>query len=226
MDNSVFYLYHICREHDKYNLKEGYIGVSKKPSKRWSSGGYKQNPHLRNALSKYTDIVHYVVKAGTLKECLADEKKLRPYPNMGWNIASGGGLPPSPKGKAWCISNLPEGKRRQTYLVTESTRRKLSQANLKKSAELSLRMTGASNPLYGVRGADRPNFKGYYLTPRGRFSTSAEVEEAFGISKPTVQGRCKVGGVVGYSRWNPKDWTGKTWKELGWGFEGKGESNA
>lgn len=212
------YLYHICREKDKYNLSVGYIGISRSPRKRWTSGGYKQNPHLWNALKKYDDVIFYVIACSTSKGCVARERKLRPRPNMGWNIAPGGGLPPSPKGKKHCISNLPPEKRRKVYIVTDEARAKMRRSQSKRSGEFRKRML-ENNPTKGLRGRECPKWKGWYMTPDGCFDSREVVAEFYGISTMTVTRRCVTGGKVGRSRHNPPEWVGKTWEELGWYFK-------
>ncbi len=214
----ICYLYHICRQKDKHNLSVGYIGISKSPRKRWASCGYKQNPHLTNALKKYDDVIYYVLVCSTTKGCATLERKLRPKPNMGWNIAPGGGMPPSAKGKKHCISNLPPEKRRKVYVVTDEARAKMRRSQSKRSDEFRERML-KNNPCTGLRGRECPTWKGWYMTPDACFDSREAVAAFYGISTMTVTRRCVTGGVVGYSRHNPPEWTGKTWEELGWYFK-------
>lgn len=218
-----YYLYHICRKQDKYNFNEGYIGVARSPRKRWASGGYKQNPHLTNAFRKYDDIIKYVVKIGTKAECLANELRLRPERNIGWNIAKGGGMPPNPKGTQRCVSNLPKEKRRKSYVVSAETKEKLAKASLRRAKEISERML-KNNPSKGKYGDSSFGFKGYYVTPLGIFDSEKSVCKLFNISRPTVHDRCKTHNnrVIKKSRWT-MEFYGKTWKDLGWGFIPKDE---
>jgi hypothetical protein len=172
-------------------------------------------------MKKYMDIVKYVVFCGTMKQCLLREKRLRPKPNMGWNIAEGGGMPPSPKGKPWCVSKLHQDKRGKVYVVSEESRAKMRASQRKLKKFQSERMTGDLNPMKGRFGRDRPNWKGWYITPRGIFENAEQVSEEFKISLPAVMRRCKVGGKIGRSRYIPKEWVGKTWESLGWDFKEK-----
>lgn len=99
MSNDVCYLYHICRERDKGDLTKGYVGISNNPERRWQNEKWQGNTHLKSALKKYTDIVKYVVVQGTRDFCCWLEVCWRPIENIGWNIATGGSVPPSAKGR-------------------------------------------------------------------------------------------------------------------------------
>jgi len=94
-------VYHI---HAGTSHADGYVGITKNVSLRFSQHGWKRkkcNPHLRNALNKYKGTLHFDVLASDLDQEAAEllEVMLRPRPNMGWNVAEGGNIPPSPKGK-------------------------------------------------------------------------------------------------------------------------------
>lgn len=212
------YMYHICLPEDRYDFSKGYIGISKRPSKRWTSG-YAGSPHLQSAIKKY-ELIKYVFLFGTEKECLHKERLLRPRRNIGWNIAVGGGKPPSPKGTDNCVSKLPPEKRRKNYKPTPETIENMSKAQKRLSEKTSKRMK-ENNPAKGLKGKDRFGFKGYYITPLGTFDNRLAVAEIFNISTNSVTRRCVKGGVIKYSRFIPKEWKGKTWKELGWYFISK-----
>jgi len=212
------YLYHICRKSDKYNFSVGYIGVSFRPRKRWASGGYKDNPHLQNAFKKYDDIIHYVILCGSEQGCLRREAILRPTKNIGWNIAAGGGKPPSPKGTSRCVGKLPKEKRRTDYTCSEETREKLRIASSKRVDEYRHRML-TKNPSKGKHGKDRATWSGWFVTPSGKFETRAEAAAIHGVSTETISRRCVKGGIIGRSRFVPIEWVGKTWSDLGWYFE-------
>ena len=93
-------LYHICREKDRYDFSKGYIGVTIRPlHKRMKEHLREGNKHLRNALFKYPDIIHYVLVQGSNEYILDLENSLRPSNKMGWNLVPGGGLPPKGSGK-------------------------------------------------------------------------------------------------------------------------------
>jgi hypothetical protein len=82
---SEYYLYHICRESDKDDFSQGYVGITKrKPESRW-----KEHRKNKSWYNDYQDIIEYVILEGTAKEIKEKEQELRPYPNMGWNKTAG-----------------------------------------------------------------------------------------------------------------------------------------
>jgi len=94
------FVYHICRQQDKFDFTKGYVGISSNPSYRWQRHKlYEKDGRLINAYRKYDDIIEYVLVEGNRKYCLDLENKLRPIARMGWNLVAGGGMPPSHKGK-------------------------------------------------------------------------------------------------------------------------------
>lgn len=87
--NQTWYVYHICRENDKGNYSEGYIGITKrKPIERW-----KEHRKDKSWYTDYTDIIEYVIYEGKKQDVLSMEDELRPKQCMGWNITAGGSLP-------------------------------------------------------------------------------------------------------------------------------------
>jgi group I intron endonuclease len=122
----MYSLYHIGIDAD---LSTGYIGISNNPALRFTQHQWQRktvNKHLKNAMQKYgKDVFKRVVFCNLDKEAAELlEEMLRPEPNIGWNITKGGGIPPSPKGKA----------RSAEY-----------RANISKAK------TGANNPMYGKK---------------------------------------------------------------------------
>jgi hypothetical protein len=90
--------------HTEPSLNKGYIGITSNYKLRMSQHSWKRkksNAHLRSALAKYGDTVQKSIIASGLDKETAEwiERMLRPFPDMGWNIAKGGNIPPSPKGK-------------------------------------------------------------------------------------------------------------------------------
>ncbi len=118
-DYSVYWI-HLPEVHTN-PLNDGYIGISKDYKKRFKDhyAEIKHHPHykLSRALNKYKDIDIMVLHSGfTQDEALIIENIYRPLEKIGWNIAKGGGMPPSPKGKTLSsehklkISKSMEGK--------------------------------------------------------------------------------------------------------------------
>lgn len=69
-----------------------------------------------------------------------------------------------------------------------------------------------------VSGENSHLRKGTYHTPEGKFTTCVAVANHYGISKSTVQYRCKSCKAIGRSRHHPNEIWGRTWRELGWYF--------
>jgi len=119
-------VYHI---HTEPSLNTGYIGITKDTTLRFSQHLWKRkksNAHLCNAFAKYGDAIKFSVIVDNLDYEAASllEEMLRPNPNMGWNIAAGGNIPPSPKGK----------------IRSEEYRKNISKAKL-----------GLQNPMFGKK---------------------------------------------------------------------------
>jgi predicted GIY-YIG superfamily endonuclease len=93
------YVYHI---HTKgMGLDQGYIGISVDPKSRWSTHRRSnESPVLANAIRKYgSDLIYSILSAhDTVEEALWQEFTLRPFKNIGWNLAKGGGIPPNTGG--------------------------------------------------------------------------------------------------------------------------------
>lgn len=144
-------VYHI---HVDYSLNSGYIGITKNPELRFAQHRWKRkssNQHLKNALKKYKDVVKFTILAKGLDQEAAEllEEMLRPYPNMGWNIAKGGNMPPNPKGKQRSeqyrtnISKAKLGSKNPMYgkkiTFSEEHRKKISEAKTGKLSPLKNR---------------------------------------------------------------------------------------
>ena len=92
--------------HTNINL-EGYVGVSKNAIKRLIRhltdvvNEDHVNPHLVNAIKKYTwgNLIKDIIVCGEETFCYELEASLRPTKNIGWNVAPGGNRGPGrPKG--------------------------------------------------------------------------------------------------------------------------------
>ena len=134
------YLYHIKK--DGMSLNDGYVGVSVDVEKRISRHfnsmieNTHYNPVLSRAYRKY-DLQVEVVCGGTIKEMLDLEFKLRPKKFIGWNIATGGGLPPSNKGVAM--------SEEQKIKISKSNKGKINSEEHKKKAVAKRRMNKSYN---------------------------------------------------------------------------------
>jgi len=84
-----------------------------------------------------------------------------------------------------------------------------------------------SESLKGLNVGDKSSwFKGYYVTPFGKFDSLKSASEAIGNSEVCIYDRCKIKNnntVKIFSKITDQKITeemiGKTWRELGWGFE-------
>lgn len=99
-------VYWIRAAHHTNILCEGYIGVSKNASNRWTYGhswAFRKNRHenarLANAIAKYgwDNLIKTVLVISDESYCYDLERKLRPEELIGWNLAVGGGKPPVSK---------------------------------------------------------------------------------------------------------------------------------
>lgn len=91
---NIYSVYHACREKDKRNYKEGYIGVSGDVEQRircHRTPKGTRGKKFMEAKFLYNDIIFYVIHTGSKKSCYLLEKELRPNINMGWNMFTGGG---------------------------------------------------------------------------------------------------------------------------------------
>lgn len=96
---------------------QGYIGISSNIPKRWNS--HRKTPsnlHIQRAIAKYgwDNLIKEVVLVADRDYCLDIETKLRHTRHIGWNVANGGGIPPSGLGR--------------TYIRTDEYREKQSKA--------------------------------------------------------------------------------------------------
>jgi seryl-tRNA synthetase len=89
------------------------------------------------------------------------------------------------------------------------------------------RKANISKALIGKRkGSENPEFKGYYITPYGIFDSLEQASLSIGNSKICIRDRCRILNEKTVKLFShlkdskiTKDMVGKTWKELGWGFE-------
>ncbi len=73
------------------------------------------------------------------------------------------------------------------------------------------KMIGEENPNFGKIGEQASNFQGWYITPKGEFSTSYEAAKAFNLNPMTIIRKCK-GRMVNGKFIQPQE---------GWAFKQK-----
>ena len=225
-------------EHIDIN-SQGYVGISNNPNRRLKEHKkYDSNKNaLYNALKKYGDkiIFEIIYENLSLDEAKTAEYRLRPKQRIGWNIAVGGGIPPNNKGKIRKDhSEAMKGENNPFYGKTHSEETKLMLSEMKK---------GNKNPFFGKKrpnhskimkeksGINYPKFKGYFVTPFGKFSSYKEACDTIGITVSSLYNYCIVSNdkvisakSYGQSKFirnhlDKEQAIGKTYKEIGFGFE-------
>ena len=124
MEYSIYWI-RLAEHTDMFT--QGYIGISKCAEKRWDQHCKRPgNRHLKFAINKYgwTNILKSKIVVGEKDYCLNIEKQLRLSDDIGWNITSGGGLPP--------ISKKGQGKGHTAWNkgipCSEETKKKISES--------------------------------------------------------------------------------------------------
>ena len=87
----LHFVYHLKLE--GMALTEGYIGISVDPINRFRRHKRrKDNPHLLNAFKKYGNKIKMQILSvhNTEEDARWEEYVLRPFKDLGWNIAQGG----------------------------------------------------------------------------------------------------------------------------------------
>lgn len=138
---NIYIVYWIYRSCHTNILEEGYIGVTDNIKRRMKEHkNQKQNPHLERAFNKYDDMIIDIITLNFSEEyCYYIEYLLRPNEKIGYNIAIGGGKPPSAKGREPWI----KGKHQ-----SEETRKKQSDA-----------IKGEKHPNYGKHHSEETRQK-------------------------------------------------------------------
>ena len=95
----------------------------------------------------------------------------------------------------------------------------------KKREITKLRMRGP-RPHINQTGIKNNAWKGYWITPWGKFESSTEAAKALGVTQALIWNYCKTNGSFKSTKGNnkiiQKDWVGKTYKNMGFSFEPKG----
>ena len=166
--------------------------------------------------------------------------------SSGWNHYSAGvGFSTQHK------KNLSKSRKKRPS-ATKETRKKMSisRSGSKRNAEtkkkMSVAQTGERNPMFGKKHSDNikniisqslkgkyvgdkcSSFKGYYITPFGKFASAREISESItNISSSTVCTWCKnsnriiTKSMAGISKYLTENDVGKTFKNIGFYMETK-----
>lgn len=93
------YWIHLPEHTDMFS--QGYVGITVKTVEHRYAQHTQNTKHktkrntINNAINKYGDrLICEKVLEGSVEYCRGIENKLRPLPNIGWNISIGGDLPP------------------------------------------------------------------------------------------------------------------------------------
>lgn len=134
------------------NIKSGYIGVTNNPSLRFYNHS-RSNYNVGKAIRKYKWKKYKILCFGDMKYCLQIEKKLRPFPNMGLNMCSGG---VGPK-----FGSFKNSKKRSEKLSLALQGRKKSKSHLKK-----LRKTWRDGRRKGFKNGNAKKWE--IINPKGQ----------------------------------------------------------
>jgi predicted GIY-YIG superfamily endonuclease len=122
---------------------EGYVGISKDPVRRMREHK-KSKYRIGNHLRRHPDADLVILFEGSEEECIAREKELRPVDGIGWNIVSGGGMPPNHTGRKMPNKAQPGNQHAKGSVHTEEWKETTSQKmmgnrNAKVGSNLKLR---------------------------------------------------------------------------------------
>jgi hypothetical protein len=97
----MYTLYWIKNSDCEDPFKHGYIGITKQSlDERFSDHkNNHKNKHLKNRCRQSTTTIFSLFENLSREEAQKLESQYRPEENIGWNIAKGGDIPPSRKGK-------------------------------------------------------------------------------------------------------------------------------
>ncbi len=138
------------------------------------------------------------------------------------------GVPKSEEFKRF-LSELYTGRECPWVQITNKNPEKIRKTaekhrGMKRSEEACKNMSESLKGKY--KGEDNHEFKGYWVTPYGKFNSLESAHKELGLCQATIHNRClriNENKVITFSvNRDPrlsKDDIGKTWKELGWSFE-------
>jgi len=232
------------------NLTNGKYYIGKHVQEGSSFDGYYgSSPHLKNAIKKYGEDSF---KRVTLSEfdnendCYEAEKRL-----VGelWRLDENC-YNKQPGGKGFSSGNnhytQGNGFTNEHKKNLKKSRNKRPPHSKETKARMSKAQSGENNPMYGKKhtkekrkeigdklrgkytGGECSSFKGYYITPWGKFASVRQVLDENDIVKSgTISTWCKnsekviTKHMVGISKYLTEDMLGKTFKEIGFRFETK-----
>lgn len=174
MNSNTCSLYHFRLIGNK-DLNDGYIGVTSNISKRkYKHINTPVNLVTRKIIESGVCTEFVVLLVADRESCLKVEKLLRPEPNIGWNVITGGENAIFPDDLKEVMSS-----------------RKIGNNNVGSgSSHHFYGKTGKDSVRYGTRGAKSPNYKGLWHTPFGVFESKALASESTGIPMSTIHNRC------------------------------------
>jgi len=132
---------------------EGYIGVSTNVENRLRDHyksiqkGTHKNPHLVNAVSKYSwdNLLKEEIYTGDEIDCYLKEEELRPVKATGWNIAPGGHRGPGwPLGKKRSEEYLAKMREKNASRKAATAEKKIASRNQRIAARQHKRETAAA----------------------------------------------------------------------------------
>lgn len=168
----MYSLYWIKYKNYTDPYKEGYIGISNEPLRRFKEHkSSKDNNKVKGAIENGADI-EILFNNLSITEAMELEKSYRPKELIGWNLCEGGQLPPSKKGYKY-----KEGKQ---ILVGEH-RTDSQKESSKKHSELMKGRTPWNKGKSGFRGPIKP-----CIYKDIKFNSRTEAAKHFGVSVSAV----------------------------------------
>lgn len=147
MKHKEGYVYWIHLDTHTDILKDGYVGITNNPEKRWQIHKTCKSAcqHLENAIKKYSwdNLIKEIIFIGEYSDCVNIELHLRPRPSIGWNIRQGGGsngglsdeakvkISKANAGNKYCLGRV----------LSEDTRNKIATAHLGKTLTLEHKLS-------------------------------------------------------------------------------------
>ena len=94
----MYSIYWIKYKNHTDPYKDGYVGISKDPLKRFKEHKNSKDNNMVKGAIKNGAHIEILFNNLSITEALEIEKSYRPKELMGWNLCEGGQLPPSKKG--------------------------------------------------------------------------------------------------------------------------------